>query len=900
MSWWPRAWRWRDLDRQLDTELHDHIERLTADYVAAGMPETDARRRARLEFGGVEPIKEASRDTRPLRWVEDLRQDVHYAARSLARYPGFTAVAVLTFAVGIGVNTAIFSVVNAVLLKELPFPDADRLVHIFESYTGPRGGTLRLPLPAEDLRVLRSASRTLSDVDAYGSLVELRLGRDEDVDLRGARVSRSTLSALGARAVLGRLYDAQESADMDPVLVLSEATWRVHFGADPGIIGRPVIVEGSFPPPYGEPREVFTIIGVMSPGFPFPSGQTSFWIPLNLERAGGLGSIARLRDGVAPAVAAAEIASIFGDGRPGSSFEVIRLRDEQSAAIRPALTVLMVAVGLVLLIACANLANLLLARTMSRQQELAVRSALGGRRGRIVRQILTENLLLAGLGGAAGVTLAAAGIGPLQQLVAGLASRPDVVQIGRDAGAAGGFAALPLLEPALDVPTLLYTAAICLVAGLISGTAPALLPPRRSSPSALHGGAAAPLASFGLFRRHAYRSMLVIAQVAVAVALLVSGGLLIHGFVRLLTTDTGYDANSVLTFNVRLPAGRSSPNDVAVFANRLVTRLEGMAGIQSAGYTIALPTVGLSFNTTIRLSPNEEVPRRTPGSPYTLQHPGLLMASPGYSKAIGMRLVAGQHLDDLERAGGRRALLVNETLARGRFPQGNAVGQLVYLGSEPWEIAGVVADVWQGLEERPGPQVLTDFPTATDPFLRAVGTRYYYAVRALGPPTAILPAVREAIRQIDGEAMLDNVTTLDDMLASSLARPRLYATLLGLFAAVAVVLAAIGIYGVMAYAVAHNTREIGLRMALGAERREVLGLVLRRAGTLTAAGLAIGLLLAASLSRYLTGMIFGLTPLDAPTYVATAAVFALVAMAASYVPARRAARVDPMVALRAE
>jgi predicted lysophospholipase L1 biosynthesis ABC-type transport system permease subunit len=329
-------------------------------------------------------------------------------------------------------------------------------------------------------------------------------------------------------------------------------------------------------------------------------------------------------------------------------------------------------------------------------------------------------------------------------------------------------------------------------------------------------------------------------------------------------------------------------------------RLERVAGVRAAGYTFALPTVGLSMNTTLKLSPNEEMPRRSPGSPYTLQNPGLLMASPGYSRAIGMRLVAGQHLDDYERASGRRGLLINETLARGRFPDGNPVGQPVYLGSEQWEVAGVVADVWQGLDEAPGPQVLTDFPSLADPFLRAIGTRYYYAVRASGPPTAILPAVRDAVRQLDSEALLDNVTPMDDILASTLARPRLYATLLGLFAAVAVILAAIGIYGVMAYAVAQNTREIGLRIALGAERREVLGLILGRAGVLTAVGLGLGLTLAVALSRYLRGMIFGLTPLDAPTYVAMAAAFAVVAMGASYVPARRAARVDPIVALRAE
>ena len=661
--------RSRREDAELDEELAGFRETLIADRMRRGMTREEAARAASREMGPVGTVKDRVRAVGWEALLDDMWQDVRYAVRALRRSPGFASVAILTMAVGIGANAAIFSVVNAVLIRPLPFPEADRLVRIFETYTGPLGRPLRMSLPAEDLRLLRSASNTLSHVDAYGVFVELRLGRDEDVELAGARVSHSTLAMLDARTTLGRLFDARESAAMEPVLVLANAVWRRHFAADPSIVGRTVTVEGTFPTPYGLARQVFTVIGVMAPDFRFPAEQTAFWIPLNLDREGGQGSIAQLNPGLSSEAAAAEVVSIFGRQRPESRFEVVRLQDEYAASIRPALVVLLGAVGFVLLIACANLANLQLARATARHRELAMRGALGAGRGRLTRQLMTESVVLALPGGATGILLAFGGIAVLRTLLAGLVTRADLTQVGTDIRAS----TLPLIAPQLDLTTLVFTGSICLFVGLVSGIAPAFAAPLRDAMRALRQGGSSAIASFGLLRRNALRSGLVVAQVTLAIVLLVAGGLLIHSFVRLVTVDPGFEPRNVLTFNLRLPPARSTPAEIARVAPDLVGRLRSVPGVSAAGYTFALPTVSLGMGTAFRASPDEQLPPLTAGSPPSDVNPGLLLVSEGYTRAVGMRVRTGRDLDDYARSGGRRGILINESLARERFPNVNPV-----------------------------------------------------------------------------------------------------------------------------------------------------------------------------------------------------------------------------------
>jgi putative ABC transport system permease protein len=877
-------------------EIDAHVAQETESLLDDGVDPAEARAAALRRFGNVTAARERFYESGRTLWLDDLRMDVAYAFRALARHRAFAIVAVVTLALAIGANASMFGVVNAVLLRPLPFPDADRLVRVYTTMTGPLGRPLRLPLGADGLRRLRAASRTLSEVDAVGTMVELRLGRDELVEMPGARISRTLLSRLGARTILGRLFDERESDDMAPVLILSHRAWRERFGADPQVIGQAVAVEGTFPPPYGPSRQLFTIVGVMAPEFRFPATQTHFWTPLNIAREGGNLNIARLADGVSLETANDEVAAILREPGDRITYEVVRIADEQAAPIRPAMRVLVVAVALVLLVACANVANLLLARVLGRQRELAVRAALGARRGRIVRQLLTESIVLSTLAGIAGVGLAAGGVRVLQSLLSGLVTRMDLQQVGADPARP---TVLPLTDVSIDGSTLAFTAVTCLLATLIFGLGPALLPSRRSAVAPLREGSAASTVGFGLFRRNALRSSLVVVQIALATTLLVGGGLFIHSLVRMLTVDKGFQASGALTFALRFPPERHTPLEIRRISDALIARMQGSRGVRAAGYSTALPTVSGITSTPFRLRLDDPVPPPAAANMNTLDSPAVLVVSPGYTRALGMRLVSGRDFIDYRRSGRSRGILINETLARGHFGSTNPVGRVVYLATDPWEIAGVVADVRRDLDRDAGPQVLIEL-TEQVPVPLVIASRFYYVVRTDGTGGDVLASVRHTLREIDPDTRLDNVASLETLLAASLARPRLYAVLAGTFAAIALLMAAVGIYGVMAHAVAQNTREIGLRLALGAARRTVLTLVLTRAAVMTAAGIAVGVLGALAVTRYLQGMIFGLMPLDAATYTAVVLLFATVSLAAAFVPARRAMHVDPLVALRDE
>jgi putative ABC transport system permease protein len=775
----------------MDAEFGSHLQMLVDEYVAQGMDRAAAEAQASREFGAVALAKDECRDARGVSVLDDLAQDTRYALRSCRRNPGFTAVAVLTLALGIAANTALFSVVNAVLLRPLPFPDAERLV--------------RYPLP------------------------------------------------------------------------------------------------------YGLPRQVFTVVGIMGDDFRFPSEQTAFWIPLNVERAGGSANIARLGDGVSREVAEEEVNSML-QGRRGENgpadgatprFEVVGLQDELVASVRPVLRILLVAAALVLLIVCSNVANLLLTRATVRGREVSLRMALGAGRGRIIRQMMAEGTVLAVFGGVIGTVLALGGVQVLRVLFESLRGHVNIRQVGVDVGRVATFPRVE--EIGIDATTLAFTAGVCLMAGVVFGLAPALRTAASSVANALREGSASDAFGFGLFRHHATRSVLVIGQVALAVTLLVGGSLVVRSFVRLITTDAGFDPSNVLTFQLRLPKTYAN-RQVRQMSDQLVERAASLPGVRGAAYGI-LPLVSRLAYTPLLTSPSEQLPpppaaQRNGESFYTPEYPELRLVSRDYLRVMGMRILAGQGFDAVG-SGHSRGIIINETLARRRF-SGQAVGREVYFGADaPWQIMGVVADVrQQGLDVEPSPQVFVDFGR-WDRFIDIADDPGYYAVKTDGPPSpALLASLRDIVGQLDRQAMLDNVVTMTQLVNSSVARPRLYATVLGLFAAIAVMLAAVGVYGVMAYAVAQSTREIGVRMALGA--REVVGLVIGRAAVLTGIGMALGFAGAIAVNRLLQGMIFGLPPHGLSTYIGVAAGFSAVALIAAYVPAVRATRVSPLIALRAE
>ena len=845
--------------------------------------------------------------------MDTLLRDVGSAARRLAGQRGFALAVLLTLALGIGANTAMFSVVHALLLRPLPYPDPERIVRVAESRSVGGGMLTNRSMP------LLQNAEAFEHLAAYRESSLEWTASDGSVTLRGATVSPALFPLLRATPHLGRLFAEDEAREgADRVVLLSHRAWTDHFASDPGIVGAPVALDG----------EPYTVVGVLPEGFFFPHPDSEFWTPFVVPPftpppaadAGqprmmlmmAFNALGRLAPGVSPEQAAAEAGARLsasglrtlaigggeGDRRSGNEVRVVPLLEEMVGAYRPALLALTLATALVLLIACINVAGLLLARGVARQRALAVCAALGASRWRLVRQLLTESLMLGVGGGALGLAAASMVLRAVPALVPGDVARLDEVGIG------------PV--------TLAFTFGLSIAAGLLFGAAPALQWSRLDLARTLNEGNEQSTGGFRLLRSNRARATLAVAQVALALVLLTGAGLLLRSFVRLITVDRGYDPANVIAAVIPIPDVTFRPDmtpesmtDLLAAGRRFqeslveeMDRLAVLSDVEAVGVSSRLPLAsGGGSAAVFRVAGTAP-----PTDPLDLPRARVNVVSPGYFDAMRLRLRSGRAFTRADGAESPPVLVVNETLARELFGGEPAVGRRllpVGAGPEPWEVIGVVADVrYTGLAITES-QAEAYIPLhQLEPAGMLAGMSSFFtsvvAVRTAGDPVAVVPFLREAVAAASPNARIDDLMTMDARLSAAVAQPRFYAVCVGFFAVLALFLAAFGLYALLSYTVSQRRREIGVRMALGAQRGAVVALVVRQGAGLVAVGTLLGLLASAGSLRLLDSFVFGVATDDPWTLVAAPLVLAGVALLACWLPGRRAARIDPMDALRVE
>lgn len=810
-----------------------------------------------------------------------LLQDLGYAWRMLRKNPGFTVVAVLTLALGIGANTAIFSLVNSVILKPLPYKDAERLVIIWEQ--NPHRGWYQNIVSMANFLDWRRQNHVFTDLAAIDpTSFNLAGGAGEPVEIGGERVTANLFSLLGVQPLRGRAFLSEEDKPGSaPVAVLNYGLWQRRYGGDPALIGKRISLDG----------ESYTVVGVMPAGFSdvyttYFAVNAQVWVSgLDLRPNGRTNhaylALGRLKPGVSLAQAQAEMDAIArgieqqDPENKGWGVELLSLHDQVVKYSRPALLVLLAAVALVLLIACANLTNLLLARAAGREREIALRTALGANRVRLIRQLLTENLLLAMLGGGLGIVLAAWGTTALVAL-----TPPILLQMSPGLESAG-----------ISSRVLCYSLGLALTTGLLFGLLPAYGTSKTDLNESLKEGSRNCTESS---RSHRVRGALVVTEFALAVALLVGAGLMIRTLAHLHQVDLGFNPDNVVTLRVPLRGPRyKEPARQVEFFQQLVARIEALPGVRSASVSRGLPMegwAGMEFFT-------QENPNPPPGEQPDANY---LVVSPHYFHTMGIPLRKGRAFTDADTRSSEQVVIVSEELARKHWPGQDAIGKRLRAGDEaelPWRtIVGIAGNVrTQGQDVRFVPELyipLTQYPWALEP--RDV------VVRAASNPAGLTSAVRREIAALDKDQPVSDVRTLDHVAGEPVAQRQFLMVLLGVFAGLALALAAVGIYGVMTYSVAQRTHEIGIRMALGAEQRDVLKLIVARGLALAVVGVAAGLVAAFTLSRLMASLLYGVRPGDPATLAIVCLTLVAVALAASYIPARRATKVDPMVALRYE
>jgi putative ABC transport system permease protein len=868
-------------ERELEEEIRNHFEFEVAQHLAAGRTLDEARAAARRAFGGAEQVKEACRDTRRVAFLSHAVQDLRYGVRMLRKHPGFAATTILTVALGIAATTAIFSIVYGVVLRPLPFGEPGRLAGIYCANL--KSGFTRMSVSGALHRDWRDRQHAFEEIAITRNVANFNItGAQEPERVLGARVSSNLFRVLGVQPLLGRTFrDGEDRISLDDagrapidIVILSHGLWQRRFGGDPNVLGAKLLLSG----------QPHTIVGVMGPDFQYPSREFALWVPLTIHpeelrlRIGySFLAVGRLKPGVTFDQAQADMRTVRANLArefPGSYRDidvmVEPLIDSTVAApIRTALYVLLGAVGCLLLIGCANLANLLFARALVRGRELTVRAALGAGRGRLLLQSLTELLPILCLGGTLGV---AAALWMVNLLVRFLpAQMPRVESIG------------------VNGPVLAFSGGTLLVTGLLAGLLPALQASRADLATSMKDDARG--ASAGRERAR-LRSLLVIAQVAAAILLLIGASLLVRSFVRLASVDPGFKPDNAISLLMAVPRAKYDTDPkIAAYTHRLVDRVKALPGVEAAGTVNRLPlgsgaiqTGGLQLEGSVL--PDEIIPstdwRNT---------------TPDYFRAVGIPLIAGRFYSDSDTDTSPRVGLIDERLARLAYPNGSPIGKRfrIPLAGEPWgTIIGVVGHIrHDGLDVDPRPQVYW-------PQTQRTQDRLALVVRTKQDPAAMTTAIVAAIREVDGDQAVYDVQTMTEVVAQSLSHRWLNMMLLTLFAGVSLLLATIGIYGVIAYTASQRQREFGVRIALGAERRDIVRLVVGQGARLAAIGGIIGVAAALLVARVLEGLLYEIGTRDALSFAGATTLLLAIAIVASYVPARRASRSDPIQALRGD
>jgi putative ABC transport system permease protein len=878
-------------ERELSDELVFHVERQTAENVRAGMTPAQARQAAMIEFGGVESMKEECRETRKANWLHDLVKDVRYAARVLRNNPGFTAIAILTLALGIGANTAIFSVVNATLLKPLPFRQPEKIVALWQTESAPGS----YPLTGQDYLDWKARNKGFADMALYSwpSSANLSTG-DAPEGATIIRVEANFFGLLGVQPQIGRTFaSGEDKKGANHVAILSNAFWKSRFGGSRDIVNQTVSVDG----------EPYTIVGVMPAWYRLPA-DAQVWAPLDmsLEALGGRGShswraIGRVKDDVTIAQARSDLHAIsegyekeFPDTNRNVDAIVTPMRDDLMGEFSSQILILFGAVGLVLLIACANVANLLLARATARKREIAVRGALGAGRGRLVRQLLTESVLLALVGGVFGVGIAFGGVAAMRTLLANTVPQPN-----------------PLV---VDVAPLAFTFLVCIVVGVVFGLVPALQSAGVSSLEALKSrGVVGPA---GARQGHRLRNVLVAGEIALSLALLAGAGLLLRTFSHLKSADVGVRGEHVLTAAIRLPEKQYATFDRASeFYAQLVEKLKNSPGVEAAAITSKLPLRG-GNNGYVKIPGQQDDSMTGPLVEWSA-------ISPDYFRVMNVPLLDGRELsgedfeltaklirevspikDDKESAkiASKYVIpaVINKTMAKTFWPNQSAIGK-IFENFTKFRVVGVVGDVKQ---QRLRDVAMPEGYVALAWNMADTGRPFYAVIRSAGAPEAATATLRADVKSLDSSLALFDVQSMPKIVADSMQDTSYEAVLLGTMAGLALLLASVGTYGVMSYVVGQRTNEIGIRMALGAQPVEIMGMILRQVVLVVGAGIVVGLVAAVGGAHAMKSLLVGVAPFDLWTYLGVSVLLAGVALVACWVPVRRAMRVDPVLALRYE
>ncbi len=865
------------VERDLDQEVRAYADMLADEKAQNGMARPEAERAARIELGGIEQVKEQVRASRTGAWLDALAQDLRYGIRTLRRSPGFAAVVVITLALGIGANTALFSAVDALLIRALPYKDADRLVYVTEFW--PHEPEVPGP-PNPDFTNWRINARLVEKIEAYGRETFTLTTGGEAERIVGTDVTAGLLDMLGFNPALGRNFIPEEDRPgAAPVVILGYALWQRRFGGSSDIIGKQIELDG----------RASTIVGVLPATFAFPDNNfgQQLLVPMGLNPALGwreqdlrlLRVLVRLKPGVSREALRAELVELvrrtapeeppqFVTMRKDMEIRVIPLREWLAGDIRPALLVLQAAVALVLLIGCLNIANLQIARGIARRKEMALRAALGAGRARITRQLLTESLLLSSFGGAAGLALGYGSLRLIRSFLPASLHLADTIRI--------------------DPGVLAFTLALAILSGIVTGLAPVLPAWRTRLDETLKEGSSRTTEPGSHHRLH---RALVIAEVALAMVLLAGSGLLIRSFARMASLDPGFDPNGVLTLKVALPERKYASNQSrTAFYAQLLERAAAIPGVQNAAIGGGLPLIGTRGAAGTWVEGRPEPP---PGGKPTIPDAGV---SSDYFETLRIPLVKGRIFTDAYRDNSQRVVIVNQSFADQFFPGQDALGKNITIGSRKNlnQIVGIAGNVrQQGLR-------IAAEPTTYVPYQQFPDSEMLLILRSDLPRAPLARAAIGAVRALDPDVPVYDVATMRDRLAEALSTQRANMALMGVFAALALLLAAIGIFGVIAYMVSRRSLEIGIRMALGAQRSDVLKMVLGHGMILALAGIAIGLGGALAATRALRTLLFEISPSDPWTLAAAAVLFAGVAAAACYIPARRAVRVDPMTALRHE